>query len=369
MTRVKFDNLGSIGVVRDIPEQELPPEAFSDATNIRFTTKGVASFLGDRKVMASAITTPKWMVQVPPASNPFWVYGDESKLCVFDGTAHADVTRAAQPYSGSPEERWNSTNISGILVANNTIDIPQMWGSFTPNTPMIDLPNWPSTLRCKSVKAFKNFLIALNLRDGGLSHPYRVRTSHPASPGAVPPSWVVGNPAIDAREFDLGESDDVIVDGISVGDVFLVYRERSVYGMQFIGGPSKFRAWRILDVGMLWRDCVQATPKGMLVLGQDDVYLHSLQQGSEVSIIEDRMRKWLFSIISPSNFFNCFLVKNKPQSEVWICFPESGAVYASMALTWCWKNGNIGFRELDEVPFMASGTVASNDDDSGVWGE
>lgn len=370
MSRVKIDNLGSIGVIKDIPEQELPPEAFTTAVNVRFTTKGASSFLGDRKVMASAITEPKWLTQIPPTTRPFWVYGDETKQCVFDGTSHTDITRAGVPYSGNANERWNGAFLNGILIVNNTIDIPQMWTSFLPGTRMQDLSNWPVDLRAKSIRTFKNFLFALNLREGASEFPFRVRWSHPAQPGTVPVSWVVGNPAFDGRQVDLGGSEDELLDGIEFGDLFIAYRERSAHGFQFIGGAQKFRNWRLLDEGgILTRDCVQSTPKGLAVLGTDDIYFHNAAQNSNVSIVHDRVRKWLFSIISPNNYFNSFTVKNPQENEVWFCVPETGATYATFALTWNWLNGNIGYRELDEIPFASSGVIASTDDDSGSWGE
>jgi len=62
-------------------------------------------------------------------------------------------------------------------------------------------------------------------------------------------------------------------------------------------------------------------------------------------------------------------MKVPEEKEIWVCVPESGATYATIALVWNWTNGNIGIRELDEVPFGAAGVIASNDTDSGVWGE
>lgn len=369
MPKVQLDDLGQYGMIKDIQEQEIPPEAWSDARNVRFTKKGVESVLGDKKVMATGLVEPKWMIQVPPAENPLWVYGDETQLCAYDGVSHADITRAAQPYSGNNLQRWTGSLFTGTLIVNNSVDKPQLWTPFSLDSRMIDLPNWPDTLRAKSVRAFKNFLIALNLTEGANEYPYRIRWSHPARPGSVPASWVTNDPKFDSRQTDLGETDDVIVDSLRLGDMNVIYREKTAWGMQYVGGQSVFRLWNLLeDCGLLWRDCVQAVPMGHAVFGQDDIYVHNGSKDSNTSIVHDKVRKWIFSIISPQNFRNCFTLKNSPEKEVWFCMPEAGATYATLAMMWNWKSGSIGFRDLPETPFGVSGIAAQSDDFSGRWG-
>ena len=367
--RVTLGNLGKFGVNRDLPEQELPPEFFTDANNVRFTARGASSVRGDRRGMATGLVQAKWLIQVPPSDHPMWVYGDETRLCAYDGVSHQEITRVAQPYSGNSIQRWNGALFSGLLVANNTVDVPQVWPNFALSTPMVDLPNWPGTLRCKFLRAFKNFLVAGNLTEGATEHPFRLRISHPAQPGAVPPSWVTNNPAFDSRQVDLGETEDGLVDCLRLGDINVVYREKCAWGMQFVGGASKWRFWPLLEnSGLLWRDCVQAYPRGHAVLGQDDVFVHNGTINSEESILHNKIRKWLFKLISPDNYFNCFTVKHSEEKEIWFCVPEAGATYATFAMMWNYRDGGIGFRELPEIPFATSGVLPSQDTVSAQWG-
>ena len=367
--RVTFGQLGKFGVVKDIPEQELAPEFFTDAQNVRFTARGVEQVRGDRLRMATGLAEAKWMMQVPPSTRPLWVYGDESSLVAWDGVEHSNITRVAQPYSGDQTQRWNGTLFSGMLIANNTVDVPQLWTSLNLITPMVDLPNWPSTLRCKFLRSFKNFLIAGNLSEGGSSFPFRLRWSHPAQPGAVPPSWVVNSPAFSGRQTDLGETEDELVDSLQMGDINIIYREASAWGMQYVGGQSVFRLWRVLDnEGALWRDCVQAIPRGHVCFGQNDIFVHNGVRGSAESIVHNITRKWLFSLISPENYQNCFTMQNQEQKEVWFCLPEAGAQYATFAMIWNYKDGTFGFRDLPETPFGISGVMPTEDTISLSWG-
>lgn len=368
--RVTLGNLGTFGVIKDIPEQELAPEFFTSAQNIRFTSEGVKSVRGDRRAMATGLTQAKWLGQVPPADRPIWVYGDETKLCAYDGISHSEITRAGQPYSGNSLQRWTGVLFSGMLFMNNSVDVPQVWTNFSLEAPMIDLPNWPSTLRCKFLRGFKSFLFAGNLSEGGSEYPFRLRWSHPAQPGAVPASWVTNNPAFDSRQVDFGETKDELVDGVPMGEVFIVYREKSAWAMQFIGGQYKFRQWRILaNDGMLWRDCAQSTPKGHVVFGQNDIYGHTGQENSSESLLKDRTRKWIYSLISPENFRNCFTIHHEEEKEVWFCLPESGAEYATFAMIYNYgSGGKVGFRDLPGTPFGASGVLSTQETTRDTWG-
>jgi hypothetical protein len=367
--KVTLGNLGKFGVIKDIDAQEIAPEYFTEAQNIRFTEEGVKSVRGDRRAMATGLTRAKWLMQVPPNDRPLWVYGDETILAVYDGIAHSGITRVAQAYSGNSLQRWNGGLFSGMLVLNNTVDKPQLWSNFDTSTPMVDLPNWPDALRCKFLRPFKSFLIAGNLTEGASEYPFRLRWSHPAAPGAVPQSWATDNPAFDSRQVDLGETKHELVDSLDMGDINVVYREKSAWGMQFIGGQSKFRLWPILDNdGLLWRDCVQKVPQGHLAWGQNDIYGHNGQKNSTVSIVNGKTRKWLFSLISPENFRNCFTLLHEQEKEVWFCLPEIGSEYATFAMIYNYDKGGIGFRDLPGVPFGTSGVLSTQETTSNTWG-
>lgn len=367
--KLKLSNFGQFGLIRDLSEQSLPPETFTDVQNVKFTTDGVRTVLGDRRVMGTAPIEMKWGISAPPTDNPIFVLANEEQMYAYDGVTFSNITRLASPYTGSPVERWNAAVLNGLYIFNNTFDVPQLWPGFDIGVKNVDLPNWPGTLRCKSIRSFKQFLIAGNLREGASSFPFRIRWSHPARPGTVPQSWATDDPRFDSRQFDLGDTDDEFVDSFKLGEINCLYRERSVYGMQFVGGQDKFRIWRMIDdFGLLARDCVQSIPAGNVVFGQDDIFFHNEGRNSNISILHDINRKDIFRIISPENFRNCFTTRNQLENEIWFCLPESGATYPTYALTWNWKTAKFGYRDLDEIPWAVAGLVASSDDQTGEWG-
>ena len=111
-------------------------------------------------------------------------------------------------------------------------------------------------------------------------------------------------------------------------------------------------------------------PGGHFVVGQDDVYVHTGQRGSDNSIVQDRMRKWLFGQISLEAAQHCFTLYNREENELWFCFPESGSQFASLALVWNHVTRSIGIRDLPGIPFASVGAVSLFGEESGdIWGE
>ena len=355
--------LGSPGIVRDIPAHQLALNAWTDGLNIRFGEDGAESLVGDAATFAAASVTPLWVQYFPPITDPRWVYATLTEAWCYQGAGHTEITRTVGgDYTAVASERWNSTMLNGVGILNNTIDVPQMWTDIDSSTPLADLSNWPSTRRCKSLRSFKNFLIALYMTDTGVERPYRILWSDSADAGTVPGSWDSTDPATDSREFDLAETSDYLVDQLVLGDVNIIYKENSIWGMQHIGPPFYFRFWKILSKnGLLHRDCVVNVPFGHCAVTQDDIIVHSGQIEQSESIIDGKDRNWLFSAIDPDNFKNSFLLANHRANEVYFFFPEIGETYASMALIWNYRHKSIGFRELaNTIPFGATGPVGES---------
>ena len=368
MPRLSVNLLQTPGIIRDTPSHRLIPAAFSDGQNVRFNYRGAESLPGDLEVFSSASITPLWIKAFPPISLPIWVYGNLTEMWAYDGS-HTEITRVASDYSGDASERWQATMLNGIAVFNNAIDTPQAWTDIDPSTPLVDLPNWDTNRVAKSIRSFKNFLIALNLTDSGTARPYRVLWSDSADVGTYPGSWDSTDPSTDSREFDLAETEDHLVDQRVLGDVNIIYKETTTWGMQYIGPPYYFRFWNILsDKGLLWRDCVTGIPGGHFVVTQDDIIIHGGQMEQYKSLLNGAQRDWLFSTIDPSYFYNSFVVTHPRNNEVYFCFPSLGSTYADTAIVWNWVDKSLGIRSLTSTPFAATGPIGDSITDDEAWG-
>jgi len=372
MTRLTVSKFSSPGFVKDVAPYAVAPQAFDEVHNVRFNSTGAQTFGGEVEVMSQAPFTPLWLKAFPPIDTPLWVYANEHQVYAYDGN-HNQITRTSGPYSGSPVERWHAEVLNGIGVFNNTIDVPQMWTDFDASQKLQDLSTWPAELRCKFLRTFKNFLIAGNLTKitgpqiGNF--PFTLRWSDAAAPGTIPSSWDISDPTKFAGEVDIADTDDYLIDGLKLGNQFIVYKQKSAYGFSYVGPPDILVGAdnRLFNKGILARDCVQEFPFGHFVVGIDDIYVHNGTKGSATSIVEAQLRDWIFSQIDATNFFYCYTYAHPRRNELVFAFPEAGETYPTIGLVWNWVTKGIGVRDLHRSPFIYPGPVLVAVDDD-IWG-
>lgn len=371
---IEINDLARIGVVKDTPAYMLPPEAWTTALNMRLQDDGVISMLGWEGVFGTPGVAPHFLMPIRTASTTFWLYTSLLKAYGYDGTTHTDITRAAGgDYTASATRDWNGCILGGIPIVNNGNDVPQQWATVALATKLTALTNWPATLRAKVMRTFGPFLIALNLTDTGTARPHRIRWSHPADPGSVPASWDVTDPTRDAGENDLADSKaGIIVDGLSLGGTFYIYKESSTWKMRFVGGRKIMdlgdAAW-LPDTGILAPRCVTAAKKGTIhvVATQDDIIWHN---GNTVeSVLTKRYRRTLFNDIDTTNFQNCFLFENANYNEVWFCYPSSGSTNPNKAIIMNYTNEGWAVTELDGITFRNAAAGPIEGATSTIWSD
>ena len=330
MAIIPIDQLGRIGVVKDVNPAMLAPEAWTDARNVLFE-RGVVSKSG------------RWVPRITPEVEPyglwvftrpgisFYVYAGLEKVYAVYGNAQHEITRSSGPYTGTSADQWTASMFNGIPILNNGVDPPQAWDPMELNTRLVDLPNWPTGTRAKVVRPFRNFLVALNVN----FDPRLVKWSHSAPPGTLPSSWDPLDPTTEAGEVSLGQGDDKLVDCAPLGGVNVIYGETSMTAMSVAPLPFVFSFNNISSSsGVISVDCVQEFNRLHFVLTLDDVIVFD---GASIrSVAEGRIRRWLFANIEPSAFQACRVLKNARQKEMWVFFPERGSSVLTRAAIWNW---------------------------------
>lgn len=360
---------GQYGYVADATPQELPVNAWSYAQNFRFRNGYAERFQGDSQVFTTPSVTPYFIIPYRSGVSKFWVHAGIARVYVDDGATRTDLTPVS-PYTGTVDDRWTGGVASGVMVINNGVDQPQFWGGNVANK-FATLTGWNTAWRCASLQPFKQYLVALDVTKSGTRYQNMVKWSAAAVPGSLPASWDETDATKDAGEQDLAETTDVLVDQLQLGNINVIYKERSMYAMQYIGAPYVWRFYRLPgESGMLTRGCAVNTPKGHVVLTAGDLIVHS-GQGPQ-SIVTGRMRKWLFNAIDRTNYARAFVVANSPKNEVWVCFPESGQSACTLALVWNWQDDTFGVRQLSNATYGASGQVLYSSastwaSDAGTW--
>lgn len=364
--------------MRDKRPHELPLAAWSDGLNVRFGQDGAERIAGYKQVYDPPSIPPYHLLYVQVPAGPLWLYPGLAKAYATDGNTHANVTRQSVgvdvDYSATVDLNWTSSVLGGVAVLNNGVDAPQQWLVPALANRLANLSNWPASTTCGALRAFKNFLVALDVTESGTRYPQMVRWSHPADPGGVPASWDYSDPTLDAGRIELKETSDYCVDCATLRDINVIYKEFSTWGMQFIGGIELFRFYKIFDnIGAMTRRCAAEFFSGQhAVLTLDDLVRHDGQNAT--SLLDRRWRKALFNDLDRSKYTRSFVAVDYPNDEVWVCYVPNGATLCSRALVWNFRDDKLSFRELPSVAHIATGAVdftgiVSNtwDSDSGSW--
>ena len=359
---VKFPSVAQ-GVNRDASPDELPMGVWSSVSNMVFKDGFLARSGGMRQVFSAPSITPLFVSPFRTATSMFWLHFGAASAFVDDGTTRTDITRAS-PFTGGAADRWTGGPFNGIFIASNGVDVPQYWNGNTA-TDFADLTNWPAGYTCKSIRPFKNFLVALDITKSGTRYPFRVLWSAIADPGSVPPSWDIADPSREAGEIDIEGAAGPLIDSLVLGDATIIYTTASAHAMRYIGGQSVFAFSKIGDFGMLARNCGANTPLGHVVLTAGDVVLHA--GGPSKSIATARVRRAIFGEMDSTYAERAaFVTTNPAQNEVWVCYPTSGTT-CSKAAIWNWADDIWTFRDLRTVTAGAPGQVPSWNDGTDTW--
>jgi hypothetical protein len=381
MPDLLINTAGELGIIRDVQPHELPLNAWSDGGNVRFKDGFAEKFLGHTPPFTTPTIAPYNVLAVPKGTY-YWLLMGLTKVHAWDGAAYSDITRLAGDYMAQEDLNWTPTILNGIPVLNNGIDDPQMWNPPDVGTKLIALSNWPANTKAAAIRAFKNYLVALDVTKASTRYHDMVKWSHPASPGAVPISWDETDPTRDAGESVLSDTPGEVIDCLPLRDSNFIYKSDSTWAMQFIGGIEVFKFSKVfLTIGALTRRCAVEFFSGKHFLaGFDDIVLHNGQEAE--SIVDRRMKRWLFSNLDPLYYVRSFVVHNQARFEVWFCFPQTGSTLPNTALVWNYKENTIGIRDLPNIADASEGgivSVVSGDDwdddaeswdsDASVWGD
>lgn len=385
MALVPIHNIGAAGIITDIPAYELPPEAWTAGENVRFHNGRVSKILGHQAVFGTPTVAPLWITPMYTPNQAYWVYGGLQKVYVTNMLNHYNITRQTTGvdvnYSAMLDTKWNGGSLNGIGIFNNGIDDPQMWNPPETSQKLVVLSNWPANTKAAVIRpAFQYFLIALNITEAGTNYPQVLRWSHPAAPGAVPSSWDYTDATKDAGRTPLADTPGNLLDFAMLGRIGFIYKEDSVYTMQFVGGRNIFKIDPLYtDVGLFARDCVKAFRGKHFVVTTDDIIIHS--GGAYTSLLTERQRIALFERIDTTYRSRSFVMPNYSKNEMWFCYPEAGQILPTRALVWNWDRNTLGDRQLGgQISFATFGVVTSNvtdntwnsdfgtwDSDSSIW--
>jgi len=256
--------------------------------------------------------------------------------------------------------KWTATNLNGLIVATNGYDTPQMWplsgGVPAVGSPFMELRNWPSGTTCQVIRSFRTFLVGLNW-DRTNPEPRLVKWSTEASYGQPPATWSEIDNTLDAGEYQLADTPGDIIDGLPLGDSFLIYKNDSIYIMNYVGTPYIF-SFKLLSptIGCLAKNAVAEFEGGHFFIGNSDFYMCNGQQVTP--LLPDRLRRTVFDELNGDNYKKCFVAPDYVRNEMMACYPAGTSTVVNKAIIWNWKNNTFSIRDLPNTSHINSGIVS-----------
>lgn len=319
MPNLPIRDLGSVGVITDVDPFNLPINAFTRAKNVRFDQGNIRRSPGFRDVSTVTGFTPVFIHGVYNATgyDTVTVVSDDFDVYNFsNGTIALDYNSSA---SVSPAQ-VTATSLANVQYLNRE-DIAPLYKTPAMNN-YAPLVNWPSGYTCESLRSYGDFLIAMNMDEGGQSFPTRVRFSDIALANQAPTSWDETDTTKSAGFNDLAQMNTPIIDGQTLGSNFLIYSSDQVWLMEFVGGTFIFNFRKLFsDVGVINQNCIVEVQGRHYVFDQDDIYM--TDGVSTQSICDGRVKDYIFSGIDTSSLDRCFVQYDPAREEIYFCYKSS----------------------------------------------
>ena len=396
MGLIPYRNVGSRGINFDLRANQLAPEEWTDARNVRFDNNRVIKdnafrYVGETTPGLAPAVTPHFISLFRNPTEAFWLFAGLAAVYGFadtnDPAAPTDLTRVSGAYTTAVRDRWQSCMFNGVGILNNGRDAPQVWSPIALATPLIDLTNWPASYTARVIRPYLNFLVALDVtKSSGTRYPILVKWSHSADPGTIPTSWDETDPTNDAGEQILADGPYTLIDAEPLGGSLLLYTEQTTWAMTFIGGVYKFSFQKVFaQLGLMAQGCAVAFGNKHFVVTRDDVVVHDGHNFE--SVADKRVRKYLYDtipavavdrtsnpVIDADAKLNVFVTPQYTRSEMWLSFPISGESIIRQALVWNWKFNTWTYREIpacyfahSELPVPSSAGDTWDEDTSTTW--
>jgi len=355
---------GTKGLNSDVSPWELPAGYITEGQNFRVTGGRLVSF-GSYSTVTNlpGDLDPAFLYYVN-AEAEYWVVIGTDNVYEYDGTQFTIIT-TPRSISGTDEHLWTGTNLGRLPIFNNPTDFPVWWGPG--DAGFSDLPfdagnTWAEkNFRCRSMRSFRNYLIAMNMSEVAGIYTDVIRWSDPADSGGLPVSWDDTDPNTRANKVVLGGNGGDIIDGLALRDSFIVYRERGISVMDYVGGDYVFRIRHLTTTQACVNTNSLVEVKGLHYFISDGDICYT--DGNTVeSLIHNKFRIAFRNRYNQAARETSFAVHNRYIKEIWFCVAENESTHANTAYIYNYRDDTWAQRDLPDVVYADYGQLGTSEE-------
>lgn len=400
MATLPVRNLGEVGVVTDVNPYDLPGNAFSRADNVIFDDGRV-----QRCPVFKSIFQPFMDSQDYDTSSGTF-NGNANTYNTADGLSYYDlrfISSYATPAGGDvvitcdktgkvrayPNGELDDVTPSGTLVNNEEpFSHAQLAGlSMVARKGMVPYArrissdisyslmssgagsDWPVTDSCAVIRSFLDYAIALNVTKGAVEYPTMVKWSDAIQFGTAVNNivWDATQTTNNAGENTLADIKTEILDGLTLGNYFVIYSEDQVWLMEYTGSSLMFNFRRLFATGgIINTNCVVEVENQHFVFGVDDIYVHD--GSSKRSIADGRVRRKIFDSLDRNSKHRFFVSHDTQNNLVYFAYVSKesdigfpGTVFCNRAAVFNYRSNTWSFMDLPNIVGAAETSIALSD--------
>ncbi len=399
MATLPFRDLAQRGILHDPSPYQIDLNAWSGGSNMRFASgkamrapiwrSVVDDLIADIAPVVTpasgpghpATTTPgvatglaRHVIGYKPSTGFDVVYtvNDDRSVYQFSNGTLTNVSEAG--FSGATDARaFTHALLGDVLYLNRPDAVPRYLAPGM--SAFAALPNWPSTSRCRVMRAFSDYMVALDVTEvpagSAAGTPpvtvgSMVKWSDLTLAGQVPDSWDSTDLTKSSGENVLEDLTSPLVDGLSLRNSLILYSSDQIWQMAPSGDTFIFSFQRLFgDGGMIAPNCGVEVDGVHYVFGPNDIYRHD--GSSKQSIIDRRNRNFVFRNLDSKATEVCFAQYVPALSEIIFGYKtgdadaafqggdrcNKAAVYNILGDTWA-------FLDIPNVSGMAISNVNSS---------
>lgn len=374
-TIIPIRGLGQYGLLPDAAPHDLPLNAFSGGRNIAFRNGTVQAFPAPYLLKTYTGSPPIHPVAVYPTSFTGGMVTAHENFSI-NRLDNDVIYPMSMPVGWTPAVSaapFVSSVLAGVLYINRRSHVPVYLDNSGGDWKT--LPDWDPGWRCSSLRPWADYLFAINVQKGAVEYPRMIKWSDGTQDGSPPASWDISNPAERGGESIVTDADDDLVDGLRLGDGFIVYSGGDCHRLDLTGDTMIFSRRRLFGKGVINANCVVEDSGLHYVFGADDIYVHDGLRHE--SIIAGKARETLFRRVrmeSRACFFACNV---HALDSVLFAFTDrsdeprfAGASKATTGALYNKKDSTWSFIDLPNATGFAYGTLENtmSYDDAGSAG-
>lgn len=316
-TQIKSISAPDKGVDKYLPINLIDDRSWSYVNNVHFTTGGMSKVLGWRRFLPNQEPLGEPIMAIDnffKFDNSSWLlFFTPTRGFYFDETTDSLVSIGTY-LSGGTDHLIRTENFNDNFIVTNGIDHPKYWDGVNDlqDIPGIDdMEGGITDFKAESVVNFNGFLMFGRTTENGFHFPQRIRWCQLQDmtkwkndeDGNGQAGWA-----------DLTDGVDWIQSMKQLGNYLVVYKERSIQVLSYVGGDLIFdKRPAIIGTGLLAPKAIIDLGTEHIFIGPDNIYSFDLM---EPKIAGDNISKDFFRLLNPSksHLTTSFYIEEIPEA-------------------------------------------------------